>query len=913
MGASLKSWNDEGYNIPIAIPTTNNVNPVIDEESVEQLAMSELQTRVQRPTDQVSALATCDKLPISTVTASGNDGNVPSNVLDNNLNTRWSNLGVDSWIQLDLGAKKSICSVDIVWYRGDVRQNNFVISISDDGTTFSNKFSGTSSLGSSPQKYTLPTGTEGRYVRITVNGNTENEWASITEISVLGGASGGGGGGGSNLIGTLFHKWQTSADSGTWSTYSSLNGEIRSNSDLALAMNNDGRLQVFMIGTDNALYYKTQTGADSSSWTSSWTSLGGTIRADTSPAVAMNNDGRLQVFMIGTDNALYYKTQTAAGSSTWSSAWTSLGGTIRANTDPVVIANSDGRLQVFVVGTNNQLYYRSQTAADSSSWTSSWTSLGGAIRADTSPAVARNNDGRLQVFMIGTDNALYYKTQTAAGSSTWSSAWTSLGGPLRANTDPVVIANSDGRLQVFVVGTNNQLYYRSQTAADSSSWTSSWTSLGGAIRADTSPAVARNNDGRLQVFMIGTDNALYYKTQTAAGSSTWSSAWTSLGGSLRDNSDPKVVPNADGRLDAFAISLTSSPNQPPIADSKSITTGTNTPVDITLSGSDSDNDPITFSIVDQPAHGNLSSITTQNTVRYTPTTGYNGPDSFTYVARDSKGATSINKATVSITASNTDSGTNDKFGIKKIYPTKPGGEEWYINMQDPNNDPRSKPPSMSKNADGSWRISSGQVRYGVYTSSGYHPDQVVKDHSVLATRGYMQSPNDWKNIEMTGQVKYNSGGDDEWTWYARGGRHTSDGWPDGCEGSAYKGSLAYTGGQVRWAKEQWHVSYVFQPWKNSPADGDGKFVGFKTVIYNMQLNGKTVVKMETYVDPNNDNQWQKVYDFIDQGGWGSADGECKGASDQIITWGGPTATFRWDNGNSIDIKNLSVREIVPPT
>ncbi len=31
------------------------------------------------------------------------------------------------------------------------------------------------------------------------------------------------------------------------------------------------------------------------------------------------------------------------------------------------------------------------------------------------------------------------------------------------------------------------------------------------------------------------------------------------------------------------------------------------------------------------------------------------------------------------------------------------------------------------------------------------------------------------------------------------------------EGVAYKGSLAYTGGQVMWAKEQWHVSYVFQP------------------------------------------------------------------------------------------------------
>ena len=131
----------------------------------------------------------------------------------------------------------------------------------------------------------------------------------------------------------------------------------------------------------------------------------------------MNNDGRLQVFMIGTDNALYYKTQTTAGGSTWSSSWTSLGGTIRANTDPVVIANSDGRLQVFVVGTNNQLYYRSQTAADSSSWTSSWTSLGGTIKADTSPAVARNNDGRLQVFVEDVRNQLYYKMQIASNPS----------------------------------------------------------------------------------------------------------------------------------------------------------------------------------------------------------------------------------------------------------------------------------------------------------------------------------------------------------------------------------------------------------------------------------------------------------------------------------------------------------------
>jgi hypothetical protein len=79
------------------------------------------------------------------------------------------------------------------------------------------------------------------------------------------------------------------------------------------------------------------------------------------------------------------------------------------------------------------------------------------------------------------------------------------------------------------------------------------------------------------------------------------------------------------------------------------------------------------------------------------------------------------------------------------------------------------------------------------------------------------------------------------------------------------------------------------------------------------INGQTAVKIELWVDPNNNNDWQKVYDFIDLGGWGSDGEECNGEPDQIISWGGPIATFRWDRADSIDTKNLSVREIAPPT
>jgi F5/8 type C domain len=450
---SLKpSSIDNKYDIPIGIPIeTGTTDLSINTKANLQNTTSSLESlpeELQLLESTVSTLATCEKLPVTSVTAIGNDGNIPSNVIDNNLNTRWSNNGVGSWIQHDLGSSKNICSVDIAWYRGDQRTNNFIISVSDDGNSFRDVITTSSTTSTtSLQSYALPAGTEGRYVRITVNGNSEGTWASISEIAVTGSVQ-------SHTItpGPLSHKSQTSPGSNAWSSWGSLGGTIRSSSDVSLAMNSDGRLQAFVVGTNNALYYRTQSSPNSNTWSSSWTSLGGGIKADSSPAVAINNDGRLQVFAVGTNNQLYYKTQSSPNSNTWSSAWTSLGGGLRANTDPIGIANDDGRLQVFAVGTNNQLYYKTQSSPNSNTWSSAWTSLGGGIKADSSPAVAINNDGRLQVFVLGTNNQLYYKTQSSPSSNTWSSAWTFLGGALRDNSDPVVGKNNDGRLEVFQVG-----------------------------------------------------------------------------------------------------------------------------------------------------------------------------------------------------------------------------------------------------------------------------------------------------------------------------------------------------------------------------------------------------------------------------------------------------------------------------
>ena len=63
----------------------------------------------------------------------------------------------------------------------------------------------------------------------------------------------------------------------------------------------------------------------------------------------------------------------------------------------------------------------------------------------------------------------------------------------------------------------------------------------------------RTGDGRLGVFVFGMNNAFYAKWQTSAGSSTWSASWQPLGGTFRDNSDPEVALNTNGRFEVFAV------------------------------------------------------------------------------------------------------------------------------------------------------------------------------------------------------------------------------------------------------------------------------------------------------------------------------------------------------------------------
>jgi hypothetical protein len=257
-----------------------------------------------------------------------------------------------------------------------------------------------------------------------------------------------------------------------------------------------------------------------------WSKIGGQLASGTGAAVCAQNTNSLDVFVQGADRTLWH-TQYRSGSG-WS-GWQSLGGALTSS--PAATSPGNGIIDVFVRGTNGALYEK--TTTDGGNTWSTWTSLGGQIPAGTAPAACSWGSGRFDIFVQGMNGALYHKSFAR----TWS-GWENLGGIL-TSSPAASSAPGSSRIDVFVRGTNGALYQRSWIG----SW-STWTSLGGQIPAGTAPAACSWGALRLDIFVQGTDRALYRIWNTG----TWSD-WQSLGGSL--TSSPGATARGDGSIAVF--------------------------------------------------------------------------------------------------------------------------------------------------------------------------------------------------------------------------------------------------------------------------------------------------------------------------------------------------------------------------
>jgi hypothetical protein len=204
--------------------------------------------------------------------------------------------------------------------------------------------------------------------------------------------------------------------------------------------------------------------------------------------------------------------------------WNSL--TLPLGDGPAVVSSAPGQEDVFVRGTDDALWTQHFDGA----W-SGWTSLGGVLTA--APAAASSQTNVIDLFVKGSDNALWTRRLT---NGVWS-PWASLGGIL--TSPPAAVSSQPGVVDLFVRGTDNGVWTARGT---NGAWTG-WSPLGGVIMSAT--GVASATPGAIDLFARGTDDAVWTRHSS---NGVWTD-WTSLGGVV--TSPPTAGSASSGAVDLF--------------------------------------------------------------------------------------------------------------------------------------------------------------------------------------------------------------------------------------------------------------------------------------------------------------------------------------------------------------------------
>jgi hypothetical protein len=180
-----------------------------------------------------------------------------------------------------------------------------------------------------------------------------------------------------------------------------------------------------------------------------WEPLGG--RFHSPPAVVSWAPGRLDIFALGLDNQMFHK----FFDKTWGPSvvdWEAIGGVF--NSAPAAVSWAPGRLDIFGLGTDNQMYHKFFDREWGPSLTD-WEAIGGQF--DSAPAAVSWQPGRLDIFGLGVDDQMFHKFfDTGWGPSL--TGWEPIGG--RFDSAPTALSWGPGRLDIVAFGTNDEMFHK---------------------------------------------------------------------------------------------------------------------------------------------------------------------------------------------------------------------------------------------------------------------------------------------------------------------------------------------------------------------------------------------------------------------------------------------------------------------
>lgn len=912
----------------------------------------------------------CLNTVITKVSAIASDQNFPASaVLDMDPQSIWSTYGKGAWIEMDLGEVKNVCSVDIRWYKGDQRWNNFIISISTDGSSYQNVIDSKSSGNTASfERYKFPD-ISARYIKITVNGNTQNNYASIADIMVNINEDSSTG---PNKISATASsqdcvktKISKVTASGNKKTYLPSNAIDNNSQTRWVNEKKDSWIKLDLGKTQTICEVDIQWFKGDLRVYSFTVSVSKDNKKfiDVAKQKSSGNTNGIESYSLKEVDARYVRiTVTKNTENNFASiVEIAIGSKKSSNPSPPPSSDKcDSNLPISAVTASGSQSGNPASGATDNDQNTRWSNQGfgswirldlGGVKKICSLGIAwyRGNE-RTNTFEIAT--------------SSDGSTFTTIGSEKSKGTSSALekydISDSQARyVQIKVTG--NSL--------------NDWISISeiDVIGSPIQPPPADN----IPPTVVGStpangDTGIPVTSSITATFSepvqSWSSptiftvkngAGTSIPGTLTLSTDRKTVTFSHSSplssSTSYIVTVTTgvkdlAGNAMTVNKVWSFTTADTTPPTVTSTNpANSATDiAVTSSITatfNEAVQSSTLSMTTfkiqagttsipgtvtlsadGKTAMFDPTSLLAASISYTVTittgVKDLAGNPMVTAKTWSFTTAAPSPppppppipGTD---GIKEIYPTAPGSDTWFFNPENPEDgqfDPNGA--AISKNVDGSWHLDPGTTRMLVFPkSAGLLSDDArgnlpTYDFSELAQIGHWYKPTDWKNTEMTGYFKVSSTkSGDGISFVTRSVRH-NEAIQNGCGGSSYHNNIRFEG-TFQYKKEQWHVNYdTLSPSKNGIGSIMNKWVGFKGIVYNLP-NGN--VKLESYVDKDNNNQWQKVQELIDSGNWGDDMTHCNADKPGAqITWGSPMIIFK-STGVTYDFKKLSIRNIIPPT
>jgi Papain family cysteine protease len=326
--------------------------------------------------------------------------------------------------------------------------------------------------------------------------------------------------------------WQQDVLSGEWRDWWSIPGRGAAvGTPVAAVARDPDKLDLFMAGADGATYSAAwDRNANDGQWSDWKNILLGAIPAGGTISAVSRDPNKLDIFLVSNNGGIYSAASDAnVANGQWQGWWKILDGAAVPGSAVAAVSRDPNKLDIFVAGTDGRTYTAAWDAnVANGQWRGWWNILDGYIPVGGTVTAVSRDPNKLDIFLVSNDGGIYTAAWDAnAANGQWQGWWRILDGSAVPGTAVAAVSRDPNKLDVFVIGTDNGIYTAAWDAnAANGQWQGWWKILDGVAAAGSGVAAVSRDPSKLDIFVVGTDKALWTAAWDAnAASGSWQGWW----------------------------------------------------------------------------------------------------------------------------------------------------------------------------------------------------------------------------------------------------------------------------------------------------------------------------------------------------------------------------------------------------